>query len=56
MTIDELITKIDNEPKEAPAAQTETQVVDTPPETNKEEDMLPIGKDFEEYCEQRKRK
>lgn len=58
MTIDELITKIDNEPAkqestEAPKVETP---VEAPTETPKEEDMLPIGNEFADYCESKKRK
>jgi hypothetical protein len=58
MTIDELITKIDNEPAkqentEAPKVETP---VEAPTEVKKGEDMLPIGQQFADYCESKKRK
>ena len=57
MTIDDLIQRIDNEqPKETPVEKTEASVVETPPEADKEEDMLPMGEQFREYCESKKRK
>ena len=58
MTIDELITKIDNEPAkqdttEAPKVET---LVEAPTDAPKEENMLPIGQQFADYCESKKRK
>lgn len=55
MTIDELVAKVDNGPaKPEPTAQepeqTQTQAQPV------EEDLLPIGTQFAEYCESRKRK
>lgn len=56
MTIDELVNKIDSEPAKQEVQAEQTSIVETPPETNKEKDMLPCGQEFEEYCESRKRK
>jgi len=52
MTLDELITKVDNEPAKTEQPVQETQT--TPVEQT--EDLLPIGAQFAEYCESKKRK
>ena len=56
MTIDDLIQRIDEQPKVEQKATEAQTVVETPTETGKEADMLPIGQQFEEYCESKKRK
>lgn len=53
MTIDELVAKVDNEPVKTETAAQETQGQQAQPV---EEDLLPIGTQFAEYCESRKRK
>ena len=52
MTIDELIAKVDNEQVKTEPTTQETQ---TPP-AQTEEDLLPIGSQFAEYCESKKKK
>ena len=59
MTIDDLIQRIDNEQPKAEQTATEAKegpVVETPPEVKAEEDMLPMGEQFREYCESKKKK
>ena len=57
MTIDELIQKIDGQPKASQETAPEAKaVVETTQTADKEADMLPIGQQFEEYCESKKRK
>lgn len=53
MTIDELAAKVDNEQVKAETAAQEVPQTQAQPV---EEDLLPIGTQFAEYCESRKRK
>lgn len=57
MTIDELIAKIDG-PKTEPETQTKVQETaqETKTETAQADGMLPIGAEFAEYCNSKKRK
>lgn len=52
MTIDELIAKVDNDTAKAEQPVQEAQA--TPAEQT--EDLMPIGAQFAEYCESKKRK
>jgi len=55
MTIDELIAKVDNEPVKTEPTTPQTQTEQTP-NAQTEEDLLPIGSQFAEYCEAKKKK
>jgi len=55
MTIDELIAKIDG-PKAEPETKVQETAQETKTETAQADSMLPIGSEFAEYCNSKKRK
>ena len=56
MTIDELVAKLDEPAKQEQETKVEGHpVVETAP-TQTEENVMPYGQQFEEYCESKKRK